>query len=56
MPEKKKTPPADKKTASKQPPPKAVPDTEDAGQATIFNVPPSAFERLVDDVLKKHKL
>ena len=37
-------------------PVKPQPEAEDAGQATIFNSQPSKFERMVDEVLKKHKL
>ena len=54
MSEPEKPPPKDPGKPAKPaiPPPEAP----DAGQNTILNVPPSRFERLVDEVLRKHKL
>jgi len=54
MAEKKPLPAKDQKSPKVPEPP--APETPDPGQATIFNTPPSRFERLVDEVLKKHKL
>jgi len=54
MPDPKKSPPKNPAEPAKPAtPPPAAPD---AGQNTILNVPPSKFERLVEEVLKKHKL
>lgn len=54
MPDPKK--PAPKEQTPPAKPELPPPDTPDAGQNTILNVPPSRFERLVEEVLKKHKL
>jgi hypothetical protein len=54
MTEKKPLPPRDERQPEPAEPPE--PEAEEPGQSTIFNVPPSHFERLVDEVLKKHKI
>ena len=54
MPDSKKSPP--KNPAEPAKPATTPPAAPDAGQNTILNVPPSKFERLVEEVLKKHKL
>lgn len=51
----KKAPLARNDDKAKKPEPPAEEPAE-GGQHTIFNVPPSRFEQLVDEVLKKHKL
>jgi hypothetical protein len=54
MKEEKPVPPPEQKKPKQEEPP--APEAPDGGQHTIFNTPPSRFERLVDEVLKKHKL
>lgn len=50
----KKLPAEKEKQASKLP--EHLEEEIDPGQRTILNVPPSKFEQLVDEVLKKHKI
>ena len=54
MPDPKKPEPKEQAPPAKPEVPPA--DVPDAGQNTILNVPPSKFERLVEEVLRRHKL
>lgn len=47
---------AEKKSVPNAPPPSATPEEEDSSQATVIMQAPTAFEQLVDKILKKHKI